>query len=1159
MTDLQDAPEDAAACTDAWTKAMLAGQAAAGEDPRFLYDRKLGLGLRLRIRGLVAWVHSVVSEPGAGAGAVDRERHAAALFGREGVTVRRYLALNQDFPLSKDKLEKALAVAAGQAVTIIRSHLGPDAGVRSGRLTPQAVRQLVLHTPYVDPDAYSQYFRDLRRLSAHSRTVDRTLLPEPEGAHAHGFLLTPARQAEVDSLLQLIRSSEPVPSPLIPVYAIGMPPALSELARHLIVQLTQDAHGPDILYLPASSHIPPYRAIDYPTLLTWVDAFLHPALYASSEEPETPLRLASVEVSDARHQIREMVDRVRRTLAVRPIILLVDNVDQAFSQEPELLAAVTGAPVLRLLKQLLYVDADELLIHHSSPTHGLDRSRLVVFVSAEQEVEEFNHITAIRPIKISPPDRDGLVQLAAQFKNKGHVVERIQYGEWRQHALLLRDFLATLDPTSDATQPREFFEALHRRSASWACAVAFLALTDDGLRQGTLCRFLARWSAMTGSLQRMGEAEAAEALSQLRRELPALVAGVAADHPAARVQWAGFDRGPSEQRLFIADVGLKTQLREHLEEIPDCHYTPEERGLMHWLIAEEAILQHTRNLRQSMWQDSESLELQRRLIQGLKHGFKAAAWGFDSQALRHLADRTLPRDPREFFVRLWAIYYRDVVEAPPKYRLARVLQANEVKRDLLRLARGAYAKVSQPGAGHSGLGDDALFSIARDLAVASARAAYDAGDLGEAVALSYDSTSPPHGLRLKVSFAMLDDKWREQVKAAGAWGRDSAAFPPSARGIDVPRADGGVKNCRLSLFKIFVDALLAHGLDDSIQQARSAVDKWLVDELGDEARRVLDAFAKYVRGKLVAPDDGPVVLAQMMKALLGFGTDAGGDGVDDPTGLAAAISQWSAEGKLAGVTDVLLRKAEITAMGMFRQASRRLEEIEGLIDAYILYRLSETLRRALFLRDPLMGSARPSGQPTAVFIRVCFELHGLMMRSDCAAKLLWAPKDYFLDEAGRAVEALTLFSGSLPRERPAVLVLEAVLVRKRTGYWRHALHLLAKADRYLIEGGPNLRIRLGMLAARVETCALALGGQMEGEPMLADPPSDRERGALLTLMRFDEERFRLLHPTSGDQTTLGRVVGLCQRARLAEQAKAAGLASAAGEGPHTSSVVRHPT
>ncbi len=1136
MRDIPLQPEDAEMVQRAWDRCLAdqragpetetAERAAGDIEDRLLIDPSLGLGLRIRLRGLIEFVRVCTRQGTTETAATGRETVGQDLLGKTKASVRKYISLGQNKTVPKEKFENTLILAIDQAIArVAKSHRDTDFDVP--KIDSGVVRQLVMKRAYRGEAAYLDYFRDLRQLLISDRKIDGTLLRSRSKSNPSGFLQTPERTQQVDRLIRMIRSSEINYSAVIPVFAIGMPPALTELARHTIDRLANQGEGPDVLYLPASPHVADGRNIDYATLLTWLDAFLHPRLYEYGGGTE--LQLSDVMVEYATYEIRKKLDRVRRTLQSRPLILLVDGVDQASSMQPELLAAVTGAPVLRLIKQLSYVDADGLGSLRSPQDSGLGKTRIVVFVSALNDLQEFSTITRNVPIKISPPNQEGFDELANQFQNPTAVSKEISTGEWRQDALLIADALATLRecPPAEA-QAADLFSALKQKDERWALYLAFLALTDDGLRQSRLTRFVTMWERFTGS-NSLGDQVAVEAaLQSLRSKLPGLISEAALENIPGLDDQADIDgdlelvatASPgSDMCLFISDAALKQQLKTHLSLVTATSdtFTDKQRGLMHWILAEEAIRQHTISVRHTHWQDRESLDFHRRLLQALKHGFEAVASDFNSDWLRPHIHRVLPSAREELFVRLWAIYYRDLTEAAPKFRLSRVLQADHVKRDLLRLARTAFIKCFgtnfESYSGSIGLASKVVSSIAGDLAVASARAAYDSDYPGEAVELAHDEDQAPLTTSLEVAVGRQYTDWRTIVHAR----------PPGA----------GYIKANLSLLKIQVDSLIYDGREASMKDARLLVEDWLKQdstftpnvesEPSSEAPPSLRKLLSDVTGDLWKElgeceanlDVGVRTLARTLKGLQRTTMRQKTEENERRTWtepLAAKINALAEKGALGGAADMILRLAELDAKEVFNSASRRRVEVGRLLRAYLLGRLSETMRRILFLTNPRSASSKVSGQPTGSFVQICFELHQLRQLSQSkkdGPSLAWAPEQFFLTEARRTIDELSRFNGSLPRERWAILTLEAELIQhKRGSNWQRSLHLLNQADRHLVEGGPNLRARLAMLFERITVCARALGAGTLAHYVKPDL-SATQRRYLVELLSYDRERFSL--------------------------------------------------
>jgi len=514
--------------------------------------------------------------------------------------------------------------------------------------------------------------------------------------------------AAVRTFLDARKGREGKP-PILVVHADGMARGLTALASDVIHSGEFDTSP--ICYLPVSRMAAMPDIVDAPRLVGWLHNFYHGRPTSDEAGPQGAASEAG---------FIEMVDDIRREMARKPAIIILDgHVDRAGSTSA-LRNLIVDDPVAGVLDLLVQPHGGSV----SDPVDISTFENTCFLVLADGPSLSLSPYCSER-IRLPSPRLDDTLRFVEESDVQGRlffdqhdaVAEFCRRtGSADELEMHLVDVMAALDiPIGDIPggQPEvlvsRFLDFLRRQNTRAYLILTWLALTPGGLRHASLHRLLRRWARIYppgkatykafGSSPTTVEKDVSDMEGWLDglfilvedRTLPATVlrdhrledldaepTSPISDPKDSSRQTITF-RLPKMRRLFLEGI-----LRD--EEAHDAV------GAMHFLLSEESLRQHTMLMRHADRMDFSSMRANRRLAQALYHGFLSLrALDETREIVAKSVPCVMPAPRQRAFMRLYAVFYRNLLEAPPHWEVSRVMSAEAVKCDLLLLALNAIS------------------------------------------------------------------------------------------------------------------------------------------------------------------------------------------------------------------------------------------------------------------------------------------------------------------------------------------------------------------------------------------------------------------------------------------------------------------------------------
>lgn len=771
--------------------------------------------------------------------------------------------------------------------------------------------------------------------------------------------------------------------------------------------------------LRASLRAPPHQAVDLPGMLQQIIAF-----YRGYTVQETPA------VPDV--DVRRDIDLVRSFMARFPAIFIVDGVQDVGPDLPDLRAAIIDDPVRLLMGHLLYPDIGSAREPASLETY--QRNRFVILANG--------------PCSWLGPMTQRVWNLppAASASAKKYILSDGAY----VHPPSLRAYFEASGDDRAGEEPylqcADAILALHRRDAKlppleelaeflvasvvelrpvWFIPLVLLVLTPGGMRPQTLLRVVAEWNKKPG-LHRSPWLEASRSLDErsliefLSRFQAMIVA--AEDNTLADTAPSVATRGVSGSALSTLSF-LSPRTAELLSAPLLARIDGDDLIAIHVLIAQESMRQHTKLMRLADRDDHSSIRSNRRLLQGLYHGL--AALDFSGGAQADQITEALPISRRERFSRMYAMFYRLLLEAPPNWEMSRVMSAEATKRDLLL----AFIATDQP-------------TTARSASTGVAPSLEPPEWLLRAVHEDAGTAAIANDLYLALCQALLQLNDFERLEYAFACA-EMVRAATNPRFLDTRDAE--------ALVKLEVDAeILADHLSSALAQVRRALKhRGVGSEMLVRAR------------ELMRQDDpaDPFPLRRLVRPL-----DRG-----DAAAAISLVQRWA---------EILGTDAENIEPGA--SAAAGIRHRRRLFDAYVLFTLVDALRWETYIRDPFSRAFVPSGHAARVQVRV------LVLHSRQAADAEGARR--LRELARHRVDTLTRTFARYPAERPSMMILESILIRvedQSTSGFLAALDALILADRQMLWAADRPRLRMRLLFERSKVLARLGKSNLDDSPAFA--------------------------------------------------------------------------
>lgn len=856
-------------------------------------------------------------------------------------------------------------------------------------------------------------------------------------------------------------------TPCMVIHSPDLPRGLSALAGDLAddaLETVEMSRLPRCL-LPASASVPPHRATDLPTIIGQILAF-----YECAPPP------SFLSMSDS--ELRQGVRKIRRMMAAYPAIFIFDGVRDTGKVLGELRANMIDEPFASLIKNLLFPEPGTA--RNLADPEIFARNRFVILADGPCEWLAPH----ARPARVlTPPSNAAAIRFIREdgaYSNTSAVESYYRSNAATQQVtephLQLADALTStgvtaLQPPADLAA--QLTEELATTHPAWAAALCIVAMTPDVVLEDTLLmlveKLVAEWRWTNERLGRalptfFSEDLTQEGLARLRNTLRSVVVAALDD---TLMDVAETDRRAqkwrSTQRLvltFRTTATAKILGAALIGRLSIWDMTRLQR-----LLAEEALRQHTILVRNADRNDHSSIRNNRRLVQAIHHGL-LSVHPSDSTSDVGL-HRTLPGDFRERFRRLYTMFYRLLLEAPPHWEMSRVMSAEGVKRDLLLSA----LDTDRDASARAGL----LFD-------ATPRPVLPNWLLGDAKQ-NATSAAVANDLMLGTCQALL------QLSDVSSFA-DAVAVASHIAHETLEEPDKEVHLAKLDRLRVDADILCAR-----YEAALATIERRLASlnfTVEAFAELLLDARERLVDGIY----DGDFPLKYLVEDIPEHVREQ----------LIPLLQRWA---------EVQATRADLLLTG----ASR--DEVRGaslLTDAYVAFSIADEVRRRVFASDPLGRSYVLNGHSARVQIRVLLLMcrirreGSLEVRKAASFGLsrrsLETGSTRLLDLVRRRADSLSRTLARYPAERPSMLILESMIGRMRTlgeAGLRSALDYVLDAERQMSWATDRPRVRMRLLFERAKIMR-----------RLAAYSADDANGAIYRgWADYDTQKLRMLADASG--------------------------------------------
>ncbi len=657
--------------------------------------------------------------------------------------------------------------------------------------------------------------------------------------------------------------------------------------------------------------------------------------------------------------------------------------------------------------------------------------------------------------------------------------------------------------------------------ASWWVFFKLIALAPGGLRPRTLARVFQRFCGLRGYrvTDEVGARGEPPSLAKINRSILDMLEschGILGLYRWDCLDGVFRDEGAQHRRnLPRVDVrpgGEKEEIQSErvIEfEFPEVqeavlnrlHEVAGERQFLHHLLAEEALDQFAQVARYTDVLGDPTPRRYGRLFECLYHG----AASLRSHALQSYDDncsgdesflgaqRALPDNPQQRWVKLYSFLYERILERAPDYRMARAWAADHLKADILKLlAWPQIAWGEQMG--------DALPTLAGmdDISSQSKRMSSFRVALLQAFMTIGELSREP---RL----------WESDNERANGGGNIEGSTPDpnkvAGSGFD-GKIEKRVFDCKISRAQSD-DAKQYQQLRQEFTRRSSENSRGFAGalELLEKTRKNLHERIETSNGEVgprrMVNEEG---LNQLMLGFthseLSWACDAL-NRVGEVAALSAELAYWTRVNE-AQSTKSGGDPGRMFSLKEFASSDKEFlsASTSDFLDALTHYHLSDTIRRRLLFKDPTARSAQMGGHSGRNLIRVCLKLERLAelklraARPAATAGETMADGRYaqqpgwFWHQAHRIADEMGLHLASFPRERAGLQVLEASMVRhscldedRQFGEaLQQALECLQIAEREVIRLGMHSRLRMRFALERAKILmAYAKLGNKQGK------------------------------------------------------------------------------
>ena len=1020
--------------------ANLGGKAAATLNSRF--NDALGLGMSVRAYLLYRWLQSRLGPEGT------REKLRNRVNGRLGKTYTDAQfrdATNWRACFKPERKDIACALLAEAAP--FRS-MNTDQPIREDEFFSKPFFGLAaptdflswLETGYAPPADRIHHFEDPGYIDADERKELLDRLAE--------FMKTDGPQiAKLVHCADDLRALTALAGYMIRTYA-GEPSADSKAKANDAAPVP---HRLPVCYLPLHRSPSNSGVITLPWLVAELDAFYAQAGEDAGRPPVTP------------REYVEAIARIRSRMMTHPAFIIFDGHRAGESAKSEACSLIADNGLDGLIRDLVTPRVTGRAAVEN--VHTFQRNRILI-LSQHEDKRLMPYVRSSERLASLPPEKLSEAIATGDWKNTNELIElsrdQTQYlrfesvlrladahlcGSGKHFEARLRELeRARLSAPQDSMVP-DFVNRLDREAPFDLFLLRWLALSETGLRPQTLHRLLAICKSdppdglgfeLTDRMVSVGE------IQKRLDQYPAIIASGPDEHiedidvsPITGIP--PFDASPAGSPGHPDDDAPRQAVAyciatERLRELFRSNFLKEPgsgplRARMHLLLSEEAMRQMTTIMRRSTPGSPFNVRKYRRLIECLIYGIRGVVGSrSDDDPVRPRLDGTLPDAPVEGLRRLYALFFRSVLQAPPDYELARRLGLPGVVCDLWLELWSTDASPAQD----KSLPPPPLLSvrapsdvlIALDLFKALARNSFQADRL--------DQT------------ARVLESWKDYLEARSA----------ETHGDDVCRA---LAASRMEARKVELDLelLRADPHHDELKSLNGAVaDNPVIRQFSitDQRQNYIDV--------LVKPGPGTWTTERAFRL-----HRDGCKGIDDA--LRQAVCDVAPR-ELRHAADLIALKAEADAINA-ETLSGDTARFRGFLNAFTTHFISGRVRAHAFTVDPLGRAFRVNAHAARNQIRVCLKLHQIakLEKAGLPGDAREPLAHFFAYQAQRMLDILTRQTFRYPSERPSLLALEAMIARIYYKRPDQAMALLVRADDLQVSmGRPRVRLRLGLERAK---------------------------------------------------------------------------------------------
>ncbi len=866
--------------------------------------------------------------------------------------------------------------------------------------------------------------------------------------------------------------SSPTLKPILTIAGDGMSEGLRAFALQLVKDLKDAGETRPVVYLPASRNPLTNDKVSYPQLVAYLRAF-----YARE-------RITEALPATSADALRLDLEAIRGAMTREASIIILDGWSGFTGGLTRLGSAMIDDGLVTLIEEIIH-PCRGVRAGLTDPAE-FTRNRIIVLAATETQVLDAFAQPGAK--SLPPPEAGEPMRRIAKLQTRSVVMAGLakdMVHDRTDVSLALMDFLtrgldeATAAPLratllgGEKTLVPEVLRKLSTKPLAFLI-VGLAVLMPDGIRLTTIARITRTWMATQARASLGGPWPTPETfdIETLAGELdvvvdwlgPLLSLGQDApisglddrDYPRERLEF-GVDLdqiSPDHRYLDFTAPRLRPLFADRLTaEVEDRPAI----ARLHRLLAEDMLAQYNRIARHGDWRDANDVRFYRRLIQALYHGFCSLARGPSEVdlGLKALSAAALPTDPTIAYLRLYAVHYRALLEAPPEWNLSRSLGRDDVKTDLIKLMLNLDGPRPWERLEHREslvvrkpiFLSKPLRGAADPVAIARGQRTIFADQMASlAKAALRNNDLPTCDSALKEGLNFVED-WLSSAHPGGELAEEAS----EARGA------------YLGLAKTKIDFALVSSANARLGHVLNEARTYLVEGFGFRA-----AWLKLL-------DDAVLSLTARTKR---------SDGVEDPKGagsfpdaareildaFARVVGEQSSE-DLSAWSDLMGLMAEIHVLAGEHRDAPTNERTQEILKAYLLLTAADRLRRGAFDGAPLKRDFHLNAHSTRVLVRACLQLIKLGRQKGSSVPV--ETTDYLVSQTRRQLDILGRYVARFSTEKPSLLILEAAFARQAGTTPKVDLaiaeRLLSEADDLMraVTHRPRVRLRLMRERAKV--------------------------------------------------------------------------------------------